>query len=270
MQNILYTRVSTNNQGPDSLSVQNEICKNFLTSQNLTINSTFQEIGSAFNGNQKILNFIINKNYNCNLYLLNVSRFSRNIKIGMEMLELAAKRKINIYFIEEGLNSGNKHHHHQIRMKLLESQNESETISNRQINLNKTRVAKGWKFGVAKFGKKSELISGIRKFKCNEKEKRILDFILQARDGISCKSLNTKLKKIKPDADVISFYDKDGETRINYFDKRSTLSFREIADLLNDYDIKKRGRIWTANSVSKAYKSVSKISNVMGNLNLNI
>ena len=68
-------------------------------------------------------------------------------------------------------------------MKLLESQNESETISNRQLNLNKTRVAKGWKFGVAKFGKKSELISGIRKFKCNDKE-ICVSYLIQTIDGL--------------------------------------------------------------------------------------
>lgn len=270
MQNFLYTRVSTNDQGPESLSVQNQICLNYLNSEGLTLSESFQEIGSAYKGNQKILNKILNEYSNCKVFVLNVSRFSRNILNGMEMLKKAEQKNITFHFIEEGLLSNNKHHHHQIRMKLLEFQNESETISNRQLNLNKIRVKSGWKFGVAKFGRKAEIINGIRKFRIDDSEKKITEFIIQAREGISCKSLNSKLKKIKPNADPINFYDKDGITLIKYFEKPNSLSFSEIAYLLNDYNICKRGKPWTASKVSIVYEKATQITGKMKEMNLNV
>ncbi len=270
MQNFLYTRVSTNDQGPESLSVQNQVCLNYLNSEGLTLNGSFQEIGSAYKGNQKILNNILNKYSNCKVFVLNVSRFSRNILIGMDMLKKAEERNITIHFIEEGLLSNNKHHHHQIRMKLLEFQNESETISNRQLNLNKVRVKSGWKFGVAKFGKKSEIINGVRKFRINDSERKITDFIIQAREGISSKSLNSKLKKIIPNAVPINFYDTDGVTLIKYFEKPNSLSFSEIADLLNDYNICKRGKLWTASKVSVVYDKATQMPGKMGELSIKV
>ena len=73
MQNILYTRVSTKNQGSQSLDVQNQLCLNYLYSNGLVLNGSFQEVGSAYRGKQSVLNYIINTYKNINLYVLNVS-----------------------------------------------------------------------------------------------------------------------------------------------------------------------------------------------------
>ena len=124
MQNILYTRVSTGNQGSQSLDAQNQICLNYLNSNGVTLSSSFQEIGSAYNGNQAVLNYIIQTFNNVNLYVLNVSRFSRNVINGLELLKIATNKKINVHFIEENLDSMNRTHSHQIRIKLSESQHE--------------------------------------------------------------------------------------------------------------------------------------------------
>lgn len=258
MTNILYTRVSSKDQGEESLNMQTQLCLSYLSTKGIKLDLFFSEISSAYNGDQKKLNSILDSYSNCNLYILNVSRFSRNIVNGVTMLKKSYMKKINIIFIEDNIESSNVNSRHMIRTKILESQHESEMISNRVTSRNNLKRSRGWEFGVPSFGKKAKLNKdNIRKFvHCNE-EYNIISFIIQARDGCCCRQLNIKLKKINKNADPIKFYDLDGKTEINYFDRPNTLTYQEIADLLNDYDITKRGKEWTANSVASIYKSFS-------------
>ena len=270
MNNILYTRVSTNDQGSQSLNAQTQLCLNFMNSKGLTLNVHYSEIGSAYSGKQKVLNKLIGKHSNSVLYVLNVSRFSRNIQEGLNMLKDTANRNIRVMFIEEQLDSMNKSHAHQIRVKLSEAQQESEVISNRINNMNKVLSSQGWRFGVPEYGKKSVMFGDTRKFINNDDEIKIADFICQARDGTSCKTLNSKLKRILPKAPTIHFYDIDGVTKIQYFNTAHTLSFQEIADLLNDYGIKKRDKDWSASMVSSVYNCFSELNGKFNKMDLTI
>ena len=96
--NILYTRVSTKNQGLSSLHNQKITCLNMLTKANIIIDLIFQEISSAYKGPQIKLNKILNNYHNSNLYILNVSRFSRNVVEGKKMLKFAKSRILILYF----------------------------------------------------------------------------------------------------------------------------------------------------------------------------
>lgn len=266
MKSLLYTRVSTSSQADYSLTFQYQLCLNYINENGILLSESFSEIGSAYNGNQKILNSLLTNNSNCNLYIWNISRFSRNISKGVEMIGLAKKNKINIHFIEDNLDSSKISHLHQIRVKISEAQLESETLSSRLNSRNSQLRAEGWTFGKPVFGKKIVKQSGKRKFSKCDDEKKVIDFIVQARNGISCRLLNKKLKLIDSKAPAINFYDKDGETKINYFNESETLTFSEIADLLNDYNIKKRGKIWSASSVNNVYKKSTTIEYQMENL----
>ena len=270
MQAILYTRVSTNSQKEEGLNVQNQLSLNYLNSQGITLNGSFSEVSSAFNGPQNMLNQILNTYSNCWLYIFNVSRFSRNITKGIEYIKLAKSKNINIHFIEENLDTNNASHNHQIRVKISEAQLESETLSNRLRNRNKMLKANGWRFGNPKYGKTAKVTLGKRKFYKSKPESNVIDFIIQARTGTSCRQLNNKLRKIDPTADPIHFYDSDGVTKINYFNRANTLSFGEIADLLNDYDIDKRGKEWSSSSVSNVYNENNSLEGKISNLNLSV
>ena len=93
MKSLLYTRVSTSSQGDDSLNFQYQLCLNYINENGILLSESFSEIGSAYNGNQKILNSLLTNNSNCYLYIWNISRFSRNISKGLEMMGLAKKIK---------------------------------------------------------------------------------------------------------------------------------------------------------------------------------
>ena len=116
----------------------------------------------------------------------------------------------------------------------------------------------GWKFGKAGYGKLSKIKKGIRVHETNLEEKKVIDFICQARDGKSKKMLNIKLKKINSDFPPIHFWDVDG-MEIDEFSKPSTLTFKEISDLLNQYEITKRDKQWSACSVKRVYDFRNKI-----------
>ena len=53
-------------------------------------------------------------------------------------------------------------------------------------------------------------------------------------------------------------------TKINYFDTKNTLSYQEIADLLNDYIQNKRGKDWTGSSVSHVFHENTSLENKLG------
>lgn len=271
MINILYSRVSSKDQGQDSLNTQTQLCLSFLSSKGIKLDLFFSEIGSAYNGDQTVLNSILDKYTNCNLYILNASRFSRNIVNGVTMLKKSYQSNINIVLIEDNLESSNVSHRHMIRTKILEAQQESEVLSNRITSRNNLKRSRGWKFGNPRYGKKAKLDNKkVRYFIDSKEENNIINFIIQAREGCSCRELNKKLQKIKKGAVPIKFFDEDGETEINYFDRPNTLTYQEIADLLNDYEITKRGKEWNSNSVSGVYNTfnVNGLAKKITNINV--
>ena len=252
MVNVVYTRVSTKSQGEESLEFQSIYCTNYLNENGQQVNSQVSEISSGFNGTQKLLVKLITENKYQNIYVKNVSRFSRNVLFAMNLLEKAKLNNNIIHFIEEGINSNNESIQHILRVKLSEAQHESEVISKRAKDSFKVKKALGWRFGKASFGKKSLIRNGIRVHDINIVEKKVVDFICQARDGTTSKMLNIKLRKIDPSLPPIDFYDVDGK-KIDKFNKCGTLTFGEIAELLNDYKVLNRNKLWSASSVSKIY-----------------
>lgn len=262
---IVYTRVSSAAQGPDNLSIQKNYILNYLNQNGIVINDYYEEVSSAYNGKQSKLNHILNNFCDIKLYILNVSRFSRNIITGVRMLELAKNKNIKIYFVQEDLCTENPSNIHQIKIKILETEKDSEQKSINSNNWNKIMKVKGWKFGKPKFGFKSKITKKVRNIVSCKEEEAIIDFIIQAREGKSLDILNKKLKKIIKKADPIQFYDLDGKTKINKFYSPNTLTFYEISNLLNDYSITKRNKLWTASSVRRVYNDVKKAMNSLIN-----
>lgn len=248
---ISYVRVSTGPQ-EESKEVQKEYIDQYLNSRGLSCSICYSETTSAYKGKQEALDRAINENQNAYIHIKRIDRFSRNLECAMERIRRAKERNIYFNFIDEQLTTKNEHNMHYIRMKILESQNESEVIGRRIKDSIKVKKSKGGKIGKPTFGKEVVFKKGLRLFSTSKIERRIIDFIIQAREGTSSELLNNKLKKINRDADKINFYDSDGSI-IEHFSSPETLRFTEIADLLNQYGIKNRKKIWTGQSVSRVY-----------------
>ena len=190
--------------------------------------------------------------------VFNISRFSRNTSQALEWVDKFKSNHINIIFMEENIHLNSFIDMHRLRLGLSQSELESNQISHRIKSTNNLLKSKGWKFGRESFGYKSCRQKGIRKFQINKEEQMIMDFIIGSRKGVNCKQINTLLNKIIPNNKIpIKYYDSDDITEIESFSKPNMLTFTEIADILNDYNIKNRSREWNSGMVSRIYKNVA-------------
>ena len=275
---VIYCRLSSPNQSfvnniHVSLENQSEACKKYCTEKSFNIVNEVHEIKSSKNmNNLENLKGILNRYSNTNLVIYNVTRFSRNIFQGLKFIEDFSKKNITIHFVEEIAKTDHHLDMHRIRLGLSQSEYESDTISHRIKTNNKVLKAKGWKFGKVPFGKSVVSKNGIRSFKISEFEEDIIRFIRCARVSPTTKELNKLLVKIANEEDVIKnpiiFIDNEKNCLINEFTRIFTLTFSEIADLLNSYDVKNRNLQWTASSVSRIYRlndCITKISNGISN-----
>jgi len=264
MSTIIYARISSPNQAEyngQHFSIENQIsrCTEYCQTNLFNITDVVTEVVSARDINKQngLIN-IYNTKSNCNLVVFNISRFSRNTSQALDWINKFKSKHINIIFMEENIHLTSFIDMHRLRLGLSQAELESNQISHRIKSTNNLLKSKGWKFGRESFGYKSCRQKGIRKFQINKEEQMIMDFIIGSRKGVSCRKINKLLNKIIPTNKIpIKYYDSDDITPIESFSKPNMLTFTEIADLLNDYNIKNRSREWNYGMVSRIYKNVS-------------
>jgi hypothetical protein len=107
------------------------------------------------------------------------------------------------------------------------------------------KKSQGFKFGVTPYGKRaSRTVDNVRIFEDDGQELRVVEFIKSVRGSISLDQVNGMLKDISEDFHPLELDDnKDVIT--------DGLSFKNIAEILNDYGIYNRGKLWKATSVSR-------------------
>lgn len=262
-QAIIYCRLSSPNQAMINnfhVSIENQLeyCRNYCSTNNFSIVQEVHEIKSARDMNYLYeLKRIGESNSNLNLVIYNITRFSRNILQGLQYIQAFTSKNITIHFVEENAKSNHHLDLHRIRLGLSQSEYESDTISNRVKANNIVLRNKGWKFGQAPYGKEVTMIHGVRTFIVSKYESNVISFIKAARIGTcSVMALNKLLKNIIPNnKEPIEFWDDSTGTQITRFDKSYTLTFGEIADLLNSYNIFNRSNLWSASSVNRVFNN---------------
>ena len=231
-------------------------CKDYADKNNYKIIESFKEIGSAKNINKlPILTNIVNKFHEITLLIRSVSRFSRNTLQGWEYFEILRKSNVKLIFTVDNLMIDYKNPHimNRFRNLMSEAEMESAIASKRQKDSITFRRLMGGYIGGVPYGFKLVNKSGVSKLVKDKNENNITDFIKAAREG-KCNSriLSNKMSKISSIKEDILFLDYDGETVINRFDKNYTLTYLEIANLLNEYNVKNRGK-YDRGSVSRIY-----------------
>jgi DNA invertase Pin-like site-specific DNA recombinase len=261
---IIYCRISTDQQ---SLIAQENACRVYCAQKGYNLIKVVNEIGSAYQGkSQSKLLELINESSDVNLIVQNIDRFSRNANHGNTMIETLVEKRINLDCVNNPVNISSAMGRHHLRQAILDAQYESERIAERvQNTINyrkqhgiKTRSTYGYNLSD---DKKSVVV--------NPSEKAVVDFIVRysnksmtAPQITGCLyDLMRKLNKPKSDFVPVMITDKDSE---EYYadDFKVKLTGIVLSDILNDYEIKKRGKNWTAVKVRAIYKSAWNIKNL--------
>jgi DNA invertase Pin-like site-specific DNA recombinase len=257
---IIYCRVSTSNQANGSsvsLEAQESISKKIAKTEGYRIKMTCKEVKSAYSSSMKSLREILTANRNTHIIMYDVSRFCRNVVKGKSMIDIALVKNNTLVFVNDKLviNKKNKIETMPRFLKLLEqSENESKRIgSNIRTAQRYLRDQGKYAGGSVPFGQavlKTDDDDN-RTLIADCQEQNIISFIRLCRmKEISSAELNQLMNTISKQIPYLNIncYDKDQETILHTIN--TALTYTEIANLLNEYSVKKRGREWTSSSVS--------------------
>jgi DNA invertase Pin-like site-specific DNA recombinase len=253
---VIYTRCSTKNQDNpiyNSTSLDSQIftCTNFCKEHNLNIIETFKEICSARkSSNQKVLLDIINTHTNIIIVIFDISRFSRNLFDGIQLIKICFEKKISIYFVKENISLCDFKDIHQFTMGLINSQSESDAISYRIQQSYKYRKSLGIYYGKEKYGYDIYKDGNFNKLKINKNEQLVIELIMKLKFGCSIENLFIILTNILnsvPKEDLMKSLNITNEQIIMYGNYNNI----DIAHFLNNYNILHKETQWTNLLLSK-------------------
>jgi DNA invertase Pin-like site-specific DNA recombinase len=236
---IIYNRVSSIKQNDgSSLNIQEKSCKDFAETNSLNVKASHKDVCSAFQKTSKILTNIIN-NKKTVIIISNIDRFSRNTVNGLLLADIAIRNKNKLVFIQENLVISNSDDIKLIKPYLEIAENESKSISNR-IKRSRLFLINTGKYpgGFIPYGYKV-----INKQLLDESyEQNVISFIKLCKNNVvKSIELNNAMQKISNCNTPINCYDEKDNIVLEI---NNPLTHSEIVNLLNDYDVLKRGLKW--------------------------
>ena len=249
---IAIARVSTTGQLDKGHSLSDQIsrCVQFAKKNNLKISEMHNITGSAFKTVPTSLREIFETKKNKVLLFICVDRFSRSIKIGTELANMALRRGNSLVFIQEKIIIKKYSDIKLIKTHLSKAESESLTLSNRikgsRSYLSGIGAHPG---GFIAYG--HHLVD--KTVKPNVYEQCVIKFITLCKsNNIKTTQLNNIMKRISTIYTPIECLDVDGNI---ITDMSDVLNNSEIAKLLNDYGILKRGYAWNTRMVANIIKT---------------
>jgi DNA invertase Pin-like site-specific DNA recombinase len=262
---VIYTRVSTELQ---NLEAQLYACEQFCEMNNLKIINHYSEKCSAYKKNsQSQLKNLIKNNKNVNLIVFSVDRFSRNVSECNEFIENLNKNNITMIAVKENINMSTALGKHKFREMVSIAQYESELISERVRNNIKFKKENGIHIGKAPYGK--NVING--KLVTNMQERYVIQFIIKtARKQMTVEKLNdllfnlmTQLQMSKDNFVKLEITKEDNEYVYKQYmpNDKIIVTMSSISDILNEYNILKKGKRWTVSGINNVLKTNLTIKN---------
>lgn len=252
---VIFCRVSSIMQNsPFSISFEvqehkGQTCANMF---GLRVVEIVKIVESAYDGKACTIKSLITKNKGKNIIIYNISRFARNVERGIELLDYALKCNTRLFFVEEEI-VWDKNHigcKNKLIEKLNLAQKESEAISRRVKDAKAEKKRRGYfTGGVAKYGYKVITEEFGKKCVGDEYEQLVIKFINLCRTvGSRADDINFVLRQISKYNEPIILEFEDGD--VNAINE--PMSYSCIAQILNDYEVDRRGKRWTASNVSSA------------------
>jgi DNA invertase Pin-like site-specific DNA recombinase len=251
---IIFCRVSSYGQtGPYCVSFDLQEHKGYVCSRlfALKVMGVTKVVESAYQGKTCTIKSLITLNKGKNIIIYNVSRFSRNVTNGLELLDYALKCNTRLFFVEEGIvwDKNNTNNRNQLQNKLYLAQEESRAIGRRVKDALALKKRQGYfTGGIPKYGYKVVDSVGGRRAIPDKYEQAVIKFINLCRTvGTSVRTLNEWMRILSPTFDDLIELEYDGRAVRTL---QEPLSYEGIADLLNEYNVTKRNRQWSKSMVS--------------------
>ncbi len=256
---VIYIRVSSEEQNYEA---QKYTCEEYAFNNRLYIKQIYEEKVSAYKGQQQTqLVKLIEENQNCNVIIFSIDRFSRNLKNSEEFIHKMTDKKINLLSVKENINLRTAFGKHEFRKLISIAQYESELISERVRNSIKYRKENGIPIGNIPYG----LVKFNKKIVKDADEQNIIKFIVKNSKSKSTperfsKELFALMRKLKrKESDMVPIIITVEDEEYEYAELRNdeviNITYEMMANVLNDYNIFKREKKWTKNSVARIFKS---------------
>ena len=256
MDCISYSRISSINQKEGhSIQTQKEIIQKYANDNNLNIIQSYNDIGSGLKMNLlKNLNYILNNYSDIKILVHNIDRFSRNLKDACIYLEKFQKKNIIIYAIEQDISNKTISSTRLLKTYVNDAEFESKMIGLRVKKTLNSIKKKGGHIGSVRYGFKKKRIQNIPVIVKDSNENAIIKLIIDLRLGIkTSKELSQVIMQSTNTNKPLIFYDKY-DNEIEKFSKPFTLTFKEIANILNDYNITIRGKNCKGTTINNIFK----------------
>ncbi len=267
LKNVVnYTRVSSQKQASSqsySLASQRSDCQKYALQHNYNIVETVEDVGSAFtNGKQpnleKVITKLLTKNDNnvSKIIVTSHDRFSRHAEFAKSLINKLKKKNIILETVNNNIVYNTKQGMDKLNNIFNAAQYQSELASTKIKSALDYKRSQG-------LVSNSQVTYGCKnnngKLEIDAEEQIIIKFIFCARFGLcTSQELSEIIYQILP---------KNMHIPIEYVEinntcekiiprlKSKALTYNEIADLLYDYDVKKRQKEWNANSVGSICKT---------------
>ena len=275
----LYCRVSSKKQSGSehvSLEAQEKEIKEVLNKGglNIIIHGVTQEAGSAYrsegcvrNKQRKLCKLAEELPNDTAIITYSLDRLTRSTKFAIEFFELCRKRNIQIFSIKEPLDYGTASGKKLIIDHISLAEQTSGLMSEKAKTVRKYLQSIGSHIGYVPFGYMcvssiSKEGKQIKKLVENPTEQLVVKLIIALRDGEESENptiddINKLLYRIKPEADapiIIENHNRSFNDSLQTTLKMGEMEPRDIANLLNEYEIFRRGRKWSDKPIRTVYR----------------
>lgn len=270
MKTVIYCRVSKHTEKSNSFLDQENICVAYCKKNKMRIHEIHKEHKSGIGKQINLLN-IVRTYKNINLVVYNTTRFTRNMIIGKNLLSTCLDRNIEVHFVREKI-VFNRYTSSNLLQDLMEKFTDSEKewnqIRERNIKNIKLRKALGLCIGNVPFGydklDTKELILN--------NDYNVIRLIVALRKGEkNIDEIHKIFKKISNEYNLLKFYDENNK-EIKKFTYQYTLDFKDIADILNEFNI--NNKHWIPSKVKFLYDKYNNDKNIEliedNNVNINL
>lgn len=270
VRTFVYCRVSTQSQNDKyrvSFETQKDAIREFTNERGLRIFREESEVGSAYgkkDAKRNLWKTIVDLK-NCVFIVYDATRFSRNVEGAKKIFSLFAKNNVTVIFVKSS--AAGEHiivpPGGDTLVALTDvtiAQNQSKLLGEKIRRTNELKRKKGYFVGgAAPYGWKKIVKGDGKVLASSEYELKVQKFISYClKKGIHVTTLNKLMRAISENFDIpISCYDKNN---ILIHQMSEILTFQEIADLLNDYGVTKRGKQWSASMAKTGIKKLNEFN----------